>query len=151
MVYRDVAKWDKFMILGMLLCVTAFLLWYGGDQDLRKERKKRQAVFEENYLNFISGLSLYLSAGLNLQTAMRYCVKDYTRKKPEGDRLREALLNFDKDLANGYSFQRALDVFAERADHIYYKRLVGLLQQGVVNGTSDLARTLREEVGKIKE
>lgn len=151
MVYRDVAKWDKFMILGMLLCVTAFLLWYGGDQDLRKERKKRQAVFEEDYLNFVNGLSLYLSAGLNLQTAMRYCVKDYSHKKPEGDRLREALLNFDKDLANGYSFQRALDVFAERADHIYYKRLAGLLQQGVLNGTSDLARRLREEVGKIRE
>ncbi len=149
--YRDVMKWDKFAILGLLLCTTGVLLWCGGDQDLRNERKKRQAGFEEKYLNLVSRLSLYLSAGLNLQMAMRYCVKDYANKQSEGDGLRGALLNFEKDLANGYSFQRALDVFAESADHIYYKRLVGLLQQGVVNGTSDLARTLHEEVGKIRE
>lgn len=150
-VYRGVMKWDKFVILGVLLCVTGVLLWCGGDQDLRKERKKRQIGFEEQYLNLVSRLSLYLFAGVNVQTAMRYCVKDYVNKPTGGEGLREALLHFDKDLVNGYSFQRALDVFAERADHIYYKRLAGLLQQGVANGTSSLARMLQEEVEKIRE
>lgn len=149
--YRLVPKWDKFIILGSLILVAGLFLWIGNDKDIHNARKKRQELFEADYLNFVSSLSLYISAGLNLQTALKYCVKDYERKRPAKDMLREALLGFEKDLLNGYSFQSALDMFADRADHSYYKRLAGLLQQGLLNGTSDLAITLRQEVDKIRE
>lgn len=149
--YQKVEKWDKLIILAGLVCITGIALWIGSDKDLHNERKKRQALYEEAYLNFVSSLALYISAGLNLQMAMKYCVNDYTRKKSAGHILRELLSDFEKDISNGYSFQAALDLFANKADHIYYKRLSGLLQQGLLNGTNDLARSLEQEVEKIRE
>lgn len=149
--YRPVKKWDKLILLMGLVCITGIALWIGSDKDLHNERKKRQLLFEEAYLNFVSSLALYLSAGLNLQTTMKYCVNDYAVKKPPGHILREVLSEYEKDISNGYSFQGALELFASRADHLYYRRLCGLLQQGQLNGTNHLASVLELEVENIRE
>lgn len=142
---------QKEVLFVILLLVSGVALWIGSDKDLHNNRKKMQEKLEEEYLNFVSGFSLYISAGLNLQAAMKACVKDYKRREPEGDMLRELLLDFEKDMLNGYSFQSAWERFANRTDHVYYRKLAGLLQQGLFNGTHDLANALQQEVTKIRE
>lgn len=149
--YNVVEETDTIWILLLLLFVTSIALWIGADKDLHSKRKKEQGKFEAAYLNFVSSLSMYVSAGLNLQMAMQYCVKDYAKRRLEGDVLREALLKYEKDIMNGHSFQGAVERLAERADHVYYRRLAGLLHQGLVNGTRDFAGTLQQEVDKIRE
>jgi len=149
--YKISPPTDKIWLLLALLIITSIALWVGADKDLRSKRKKKQEKFEEEYLNFVSSLSMYISAGLNLQMAMDRCVKDYARRMPDGDVLKSALLRFEKDVLNGHSFQGALDRFAEATDHTYYRRLAGLLHQGLVNGTSNLASVLQQEVEKIRE
>ncbi len=149
--YKSVERFDKILILALLVFAAGISLWLGKDRDLHNNRKKQQQNYEEEYLNLVSSLSLYISAGLNLQTAMQYCVKDYRTKKPKENILRGALLEFEKDMINGQSFKNALDRFADKADHIYYKRLSALLYQGFLNGTYELAETLRREVDKIRE
>lgn len=149
--YRMVTKLDRLAILIVAACAIGATLWFGADRDLRLERTKRQEVLGEAYLDFVSRLSLYISAGLNLQMAMQYCINDYTLKRAKGDLLCEILHCYERDMKNGYSFAVALDLFADRTDHISYRRLAGLLQQGFYNGTHDLAKMLIEEVEQIRE
>ncbi len=149
--FKSLEQLDTVLLLAMLVFATGIGLWFGKNRDVRQNRRKRQQMFEEEYLNFVSSLSLYISAGLNLQMAMKHCVKDYTTRKPAKNVLRTVLTEFEKDIINGYSFQNALEKLADRTDHIYYRRLAGLLHQGLLNGTYELARTLQEEVDKIRE
>lgn len=149
--YNVVEHSNKWVVLTVLLLVCGVALWFGSDKDLQKSRQRRQDKFEEEYLGFVTSLSLYISAGLSLQAAMKYCAKDYACKKPTNNVLRVALLNFEKDITNGYSFQSALDRLAKTTDHSDYRQLAGLLQQGLLNGAHDLARTLQVEVDKIRE
>ena len=149
--YSIIEHSNKWVILTILLFVCGVALWYGSDKDLQKRRQKRQDAFEEEYLNFVTSLSLYITAGLTLQAAVKCCVKDYSTKKSTDNVLRVALLNLEKDIANGYSFLSALDRFAKNADHACYRQLSGLLQQGLLNGARDLSKTLQLEVDKICE
>lgn len=149
--YEEAEKDYTMWILAVVLAVASIALWIGQDNDLRINRQKIQAFLEEEYIGFVSSLSLYISAGLNLQTAMGYCAKDYECRKPTGHLLREALLEFQKDVVNGYSFAAALERFASRADQLHYRRLVGILNQSFFNGAKGLPQLLQQEVDKIRE
>lgn len=134
-----------------LVFVAAIAVWYGQDYDLRADKDKRQAVFQAEYVSFVSSLSLYISAGLNLQEAMRCCVADYKKRKEPGHLLREALLYFEKNIQNGYSFTGAMEYFADCTDHVEYRKLAGILNQGMLNGAQGLAVQLEKEVDKVRE
>ena len=42
-------------------------------------------------------------------------------------------------------------MFAEKTDDINYKRLAGILNQGIVNGAQGLAGVLEEEATKVRD
>ena len=134
-----------------LVFIAGIAVWFGQDYDLRADKDKRQAVFQAEYVSFVSSLSLYISAGLNLQAAMRCCVVDYKKRKEPGHLLREALLQFEKNIQNGYSFGGAVDYFADCTDHADYRKLAGILNQGMLNGAQGLAVQLEKEVDKLRE
>jgi hypothetical protein len=60
-------------------------------------------------------------------------------------------LDFQKDMQNGYGFSEALNRFAETADDVNYRKLVGLLNQGMINGVKGLSVLLEQEVEKSQE
>lgn len=149
--YGETTKEHTVLILAAILAATGIALWIGQDNDLRAGRRKIQEFWEEEYVGFVSSLSLYISAGLNLQTAMSYCARDYECRKPASHLLREALLEFQKDVVNGYGFVAAIERFAGRADQLHYRRLAGILNQGFLNGAKGLPQLLQQEVDKIRE
>ena len=139
------------LILAGLFAAMSVVLWCGQDNDLRIARKKRRAVFEEEYETFLSSLSMYISAGVTLQSAINMCARDYAKRKPAGHLFREALQEVSKDMQNGYSFSSAIERFSLKTDEMNYRKLAGLLGQNVINGSRGLAVTLEEEVEKVQE
>lgn len=138
-------------VLAGLLIVAAVAGWFGQDRDLHMAREKRRALFQEEYVSFISSLSMYISAGVTLQSAIHLCMADYVRRKPAEHLVRVALSDFCKDIQNGYSFSAAMERFSEKADDENYRKLAGILNQSVINGSAGLAAALEEEVVKVQE
>lgn len=149
--YQEVEEDYTIWLLLALVPAAGVAVWIGQDQDMRAARRKRQEVFQSEYASFAGSLSLYISAGLNLQTALQLCTQDYMRRKTEDHLVRVALSEFQKDLQNGHGFLEALDRFVEAADDVNYRRLAGLLSQGMLNGTQGLAVLLEREVDKTRE
>ena len=149
--YQEVEEDYTILLLVVLVLVAGIAVWIGQDQDLHNSRRKRQEAFQTEYVSFAGSLSLYISAGLNLQTALQFCTQDYIKRKPKEHLLRSALMEFQKDIQNGYGFLEALERFIEAADDVNYRRLAGLLSQGMVNGAQGLAVLLEKEVDKTRE
>lgn len=139
------------LILAGLVLVAAVAVWIGQDYDLRADRQKRKGEFQEEYMPFAASLSLYISSGLTLQAAMQYCMRDYVKRKSQDHLLKNALQEFQRDLQNGYGFLDAMESFADKTDDVNYRRLAGILGQGMVNGSKGLAEVLEQEVEKVRE
>lgn len=131
--------------------VAAVAVWIGQDYDLHALREKRREVFATEYMSFVESLSLYISAGVTIHTAMQYCARDYMTRKGKNHLLANALSEFQRDLQNGCGFLEAMELFAAKADDSNYKRLAGILSQGVVNGSRGLTEVLEQEVDKVRE
>ncbi len=149
--YQRVQDDYEFLLLALLMPFVGVAIWFGQDQDLHSIRSKRQAFFQSEYISFAGSLSLYISAGLNLQLAMQFCMEDYVRRKPPDNLLRIGLCEFQKDIQNGRSFSEALERFAVFTDDMNYRKLAGFFSQGMINGTGGLAVTLEQEVDKTRE
>ena len=149
--YQVVSSDYTLLWLALIIAVAGLCLWFGKDYDLRAARSKRQEIFRAEYAALVSSLSLYISAGMTLQKAMVLCAADYEKRKPQGHLLRLALWEFQKDLENGYSFSAALGRFSEFCDDANYKKLAGLLNQGVLNGAQGLAALLEKEAEQVRE
>ena len=145
-------KEDYDLLLAAGLCLAAgAAVWIGQDRDLDTGRKKRQQIFKEEYPALVEGLALYISAGLNLQTAILYCVQDYTNRRPEGDLIRKCLQELQKDMQNGVSFAEAMEHFAQTADDTDYRKLAGILNQGLLNGSASMVSLLKQEAENARE
>ena len=151
-VYYQRAEEDYtiFLLIALVFAAGA-AVWIGQDQDLHNSRNKRQEIFRTEYVSFAGSLSLYISAGVNLQTAMQFCTQDYVRRKPKDHLLRSALLEFQKDIQNGYGFLEAMERFVEATDDVNYQRLAGLLSQGMINVSQGMSVLLEKEVTKTRE
>ena len=137
--------------LAVLVAAAGFILWLGQDYDLRAARRKRRAIFQTEYAALVNSLSMYISTGMTLQKAMLLCADDYEKRKPTKHILRVALNEFRKDLDNGYSFSAAMGRFANACDEASYKKLAGILNQGVMNSAQGLSGLLEKEVMRVNE
>ncbi len=149
--YHVIEKDYTLLWLALLTAVTGIVIWLSQDYDLRAERRKRQEVFRTEYASLVNSLSLYISAGMTLQKAMLLCVRDYERRKPPEHLLRVALGEFRKDMENGYGFAAAIGRFSELCDDANYKKMAGLLTQGVMNGAQGLSVLLEKEAEQVNE
>ncbi|MCD7750813.1 MAG: type II secretion system F family protein [Lachnospiraceae bacterium] len=135
-------------VLGVLLPP---LLWVLKDRDLMDKRRKRREVMRDAYPEFISSLSLYIAAGLNLQRALYECAADYQRTpgriRPPG----QELSDFVKRMRGGYSFYQALEAFADACDEEHYRKLAGLLRQAEKNSMRGLVQLLEQEAMNVQE
>ncbi|MCD8069066.1 MAG: type II secretion system F family protein [Lachnospiraceae bacterium] len=148
--YRNV-DYSSLIWLALLLLLLPPLLWAAKDQDLWEKRKKRRSRMESAYPEFISRLSLYIAAGLNLQRAMAECAADYQQDWGQEKLLGKELSDFMKRMKDGYSFYQALEAFAEACDEEHYKKLAGLLRQAEKNSMRGLARMLEQEAAAVQE
>ena len=139
------------LFLVLLTIVAGCAVWIGKDQDICNMRNKRKELFQREYVTFVESLSLYISAGINLQTALQFCTSDYIKRTSEDNVLRISLIEYQKDIRNGMSFWEAMQRLVTTADDLSYRKLAGLLNQGILNGAQGLAVLLEKEVIKIRE
>lgn len=149
--YQIVAENNNLLVFGLLVIGAGILMWFGQDQDLRSICKKRRSVFRLEYATLVNSLSLYITAGMNLQNAMDCCARDYSKRKAKEHALRIALERWQKNLQNGSGISAALQQFAEECEHASYKRLAGILMQGIQNGTRGITETLEQEAEQANE
>lgn len=139
-----------FFYLLILFLILPPALWAGQDRELWNRRKKRRSRMRQEYPEFVSSLSLYIAAGLNLPRALAECEADYQRdggEAPAGRQLSELM----KRLRDGHSFYQALDIFAEDCDEEHYRRLAGILKRADKNSMRGLARQLETEAAAVQE
>ncbi len=144
-------KDNSLILLAALLFMASAAVWLGLDNDLKRERNKRREAFTKEYAPFLSNLSMYISAGATLQMAMNLCIEGYIARNPEEHIFSNALTLFQRDVQNGYGFSAAMERFATYTDDVNYRKLAGILNQSIVNGSKGLAAILEEEVGKVQE
>ncbi len=137
--------------LALLTAAAGLIIWFGQDYDLQVNKSKRRNLLQDEYATLVNSLSLYISAGMTLQGAMLYCAGDYERRKGAGHPVCKALVDFRKEMENGYSFSVAVSHFAEQCDEPNYKKLAGLLSQGMANGAKGLTASLEQEVVQVNE
>jgi hypothetical protein len=149
--YQKELKDHTVLWLLLLIIGAAGAVWIGKDQDVHNLRSNRQELFQKEYVAFVESLLLYISAGINLQTALQFCTRDYVKRKPEENVLRTALIEYQKDIKNGVGFWEAIQRLVTTADDLDYRKLAGLLNQGMLNGAQGLAVLLEKEVLKVRE
>lgn len=143
---------DYTMLLFAGLCAVAGVaVWIGQDRDLKVIGRTRKELLRREFSSLVSSLYMYLSAGVNLQSAMWYCARDYERRKPQTNPVRILLQEFQNNTANGYSFAQALEHFAASADEMEYWKLANLLHQGMLHGNQGVAEGLKIEVQRVQE
>lgn len=151
MIYQQ-TDMDYTMLLFAGLCAVAGVaVWIGQDRDLKVISRTRKELLRREFSSLVSSLYMYLSAGVNLQSAMWYCARDYERRKPQTDPVRILLQEFQNNTANGYSFAQALEHFAASADEMEYWKLANLLHQGMLHGNQGVAERLKLEVQRVQE
>jgi hypothetical protein len=149
--YQKELKDHTVLWLLLLIIGAAGAVWIGKDQDVHNLRSNRQELFQKEYVAFVESLLLYISAGINLQTALQFCTRDYVKRKPEENVLRTALIEYQKDIKNGVGFWEAIQRLVTTADDLDYRKLAGLLNQGMLNGAQGLSVLLEKEVLKVRE
>lgn len=149
--YQKVEKDYTVLLLAGLAVIAGIAVWVGEDRDVRIVKKERQEILRAEFSSLVSSLYMYLSAGINLQTAMGYCARDYSKRRPMENPVRILLQSFQRNIANGYSFAEALECFGEEADDMEYWKLANLLNQGMVHGSQGLADRLRQESESVWE
>ena len=149
--YQKEHENNTLLWLFVLIIGAAVAVWIGKDQDIRNRRSGRRELFQKEYVAFVESLSLYISAGINLQMALQFCARDYVKRKEEDNVLRIALVQYQKDIKNGVGFWEAIQRLVITADDVEYRKLAGLLNQGMLNGSQGLAILLEKEVIKVRE
>lgn len=149
--YQEAQRNHTILWLLVLMVGAGVAVWIGKDQDVRNVRSKRQELFQKEYVAFVESLSLYISAGINLQMALQFCTRDYVKRKSEDNVLRVALVQYQKDIKNGVGFWESIQRLVTTADDLEYRKLAGLLNQGMLNGAQGLAILLEKEVIKVRE
>ncbi|MCD8380587.1 MAG: type II secretion system F family protein [Lachnospiraceae bacterium] len=148
--YRE-KDYSNLIWIAILGVVLPPLLWVLKDRDLMDRRRKRREVMRDAYPEFISSLSLYIAAGLNLQRALCECASDYQRTPGRIRAPGQELSDLVKRMRGGYSFYQALESFADACDEEHYRKLAGLLRQAEKNSMRGLVQLLEQEALDVQE
>lgn len=147
--------WDKKnenhgVVLLVLGLITGIVLYWGKDEEIHKEVKKRSSQMILDYSDIVSKLTLLLGAGMTVKGAWQKIVLDYKDSISETPRSQryayeEMLLTY-YELQGGISEVVAYDRFGKRCKVQRYLKLSALLTQNLKKGSSGLAQMLSAEV-----
>ena len=134
-------------LLVVLGVVAVGFIWALPDSNLKEKLVERENQLLSDYAGLVSKLSLYLGAGLSLQTAIMRIVKD---KSSSRYYIRELVVVI-REIENGISQSRAMERFADRCKLSCYVKLSVLINQNIRKGNNSLKLQLKEEADKAFE
>lgn len=136
-----------FTILGL---VAAVGICFGRANEEKKRQLIRSRQMEGDYPEFISKLTLMLSAGMSFNNAwdrMGEEYKEYKEKNPGYSRfLYEEMVITSREIQGGLSIRTGIENFCGRLKLPAYKRFGTLLLQSMDKGMSGLCQSLDYEV-----
>ena len=151
--YEELSKKDYwlFPVLGIL---GAALIPLRKRQNEQKERKQRERQLLLDYSEIVSKLVVFLGAGLPVRRAWERIVQDYRIKRKQFGLCRYAYEEMENTcflMERGASEGRAYGEFGNRCRIRPYRKLAGILEQNVKNGSEKLRPILEAEMAEAFE
>lgn len=123
------------------LILASALLFFGKDNDLKKEVEKRKQEMSLVYPEFISKFLILSGAGMSIRNIFYRLSEDNSL----GIYLQRELQLLVRDLNNGVLEKDALDRFGKRSGNALYIKFCALIIQNLKKGTGDLLILLKSE------
>lgn len=146
--YRVRESSDRWVLL-VLGVLAAALLPLRTRQKEKEDKKKRERQMLLDYSEIVSKLTVFLGAGLPVRKAWERIVLDYEAKEASGGELRyayEEMKTVYYEMSRGLPEMRAYAEFGGRCGLLPYRKLAGLLEQNVKNGSERLRPILEAEM-----
>lgn len=145
-------KWESvknktWITVFFLTICAAFSVYFLKDEDLKKEKKKRNDQMCLVYPEIVSKLSIYLEAGMTIRKAWEKICADYEIRKSEGKRnyVYEEMQIAGQEMKSGISEMSAYERFGKRCGIQLYSKFSALLTQNLRKGSTKLGPLLKEE------
>lgn len=140
-----------FLILGI---GAAILLPLREQQNARDLKRKRERQLLLDYSEVVSKLVVFLGAGLPIRKAWERIVMDYEEKLTHSGCSRHAyeeMKNAYYLMGRGVSETKAYAEFGNHCRILPYRKLAGLLEQNIKNGSGNLRIVLETEMQEAFE
>ena len=149
---KETSDWYLFLLLGGAAVVC--LEWQKRDQ-IKRQKKRREACLNREYPQMVEQLSLLMGAGLTLRrTWERILEMDQKMKKKKGYVERIYVQEMHRtylDIRKGMGERQAYEQFAHRIGLPSYRRLISILNRNLEKGTRDVCEMLEEEAREAWE
>lgn len=134
-----------FPLLGIL---AAILLPIKDRQKAAEEKKKCECQMMMDYSEILSRLVVFLGAGLPIRKAWEKIVTDYMSSMKGGEKriAYEEMAAAYHQMKRGIPEIQAYSEFGSRCRILPYRKLAGILEQNVKNGSKSLAPILEAEM-----
>lgn len=136
----------SFLIFPVFGGLAAALLPLRDRQREKEERQKRERQMMIDYPEIVSKLVVFSGAGLPLRKAWERIVLDYERGKKERRAAYEEMAVSYHMMQRGVPEMRAYAEFGNRCRCLPYRKLAGLLEQNLKNGSEGLRSVLEAEM-----
>ncbi len=141
-------KEHKALVLLILMVILILGIWQGTDRDMHKKYEIRNQELLSDYAEIVSGLEMYLSAGLTIRGSIEKLNYNYQKRINRGGQRKacyEELGICIKKLKDGYSEAKCYEQWGNRCNLLPYKKLATLLCQNLRKGTNGLIVALENE------
>lgn len=144
----SVYKGHSCLVFPLLGALAAILLPLKDRQKETEEKKKRECQMMKDYPEIVSRLVVFLGAGLPVRKAWERIVEDYrkTGKKEEERAAYEEMEAAYHQMKRGVPEIQAYAEFGSRCRIMSYRKLAGILEQNVKNGSRSLVPVLESEM-----
>ncbi|TCL00084.1 type II secretion system protein F (GspF) [Natranaerovirga hydrolytica] len=134
----------KLLALGLLV---ALIIFFAKEEDLKKKVVQRNHEIRLDFPEFISKLTLLISAGMTVSKAWEKIVKDYGKEKT-GNHTRylyeQATMTW-LEIQSGHSEFKAYENFGKRCSLPEFMKFTSILLQNMRKGTNTLIEALNEQ------
>lgn len=139
----------------ILTLVCAAAVYIGRDSELKKKAEERERQMQRDYARIVTKLVLLMGAGATARSAWELIVRDYLRKKENGqEKYRyayEEMALVCREIQNGVAEAKAYENFGLRCRIPCYLKLSALLEQNLKKGGKGLSQLLQAEMGEAFE
>lgn len=142
--YRTKRRKD-FLVFPVLGITAAALLPFNERQKEKEKEKLRQRQMMMDYPEIVSRLVVFSGAGLPVRKAWERIVSDY-EKTGERREAYEEMAAAHHMMLRGIPELRAYAEFGRRCRSLPYRKLAGLLEQNIRNGSEGLRAVLEAEM-----
>lgn len=146
--YKNMPEYDRVIFLA-LGAAAAVALEFQNTSRQRQEQKKRNRELLFDYSDIVSGLCVYLNAGLPVRIAWEKLAEEYRDGLELSGRRRagyEEIASSVRAMNQGMPELKAYGEFGRSCGLRSYRKLAGLMAQYVKNGSGSLLKSLEEEM-----